>query len=118
MTDKFDYKEYARQMRENSVVENGIVNVSKELWYQIADIIDDNGNLINRQKSEIERLKEENNRFADIGKMYSEIRAEAIKDFAERLLSCYKDFDETNEIIYFENLTKAIQDTLKEMVGE
>lgn len=34
--------------------------------------------LINRQKAEIDR-------FADIGKMYSEVRAEAIKDFAERL---------------------------------
>ena len=34
--------------------------------------------LINRQKAEIEW-------FADIGKMYSEIRAEAIKEFAERL---------------------------------
>ena len=34
--------------------------------------------LINRQKAEIER-------FADIGKMYSEIKAEAIKEFAERV---------------------------------
>lgn len=34
--------------------------------------------LINRQKAEIDR-------FADIGKMYSEVRAEAIKEFAERL---------------------------------
>lgn len=55
--------------------------------------------LINRQKaeiyelqhkilncnSEIERLKEENHHFADLGKMYSEIKAEAIKEFAERL---------------------------------
>ena len=41
--------------------------------------------LINRQQAEIERLQTEDNQFADIGKMYSEIRAEAIKEFVERL---------------------------------
>ena len=40
---------------------------------------------INRLKAEKERLQKENAQFADIGKMYSEIRAEAIKEFAERL---------------------------------
>lgn len=34
--------------------------------------------LVNRQKAEIER-------YADIGKMYSEVRAEAIREFADRL---------------------------------
>lgn len=43
--------------------------------------------LINRQKAEIERLNEENKRFADIGKMYSEIKSEAIKEFAEKVLN-------------------------------
>ena len=42
-------------------------------------------NLINRQQAEIERLKKENHRFADIGKMYSEIKSETCKEFAERL---------------------------------
>ncbi len=32
--------------------------------------------LINRQRAEIERLEKENHRFADIGKMYSEVHAE------------------------------------------
>ena len=41
--------------------------------------------LINRQKSEIERLTRENQSFADIGKLYSEIKFETIKEFAERL---------------------------------
>ena len=40
-------------------------------------------NLINRQKAEIERLQKESNQFADIGKMHSEIKADAIKEFAE-----------------------------------
>lgn len=41
--------------------------------------------LINRQKAEIERLKETIDSFADIGKLYSEIKAEAVKEFAKRL---------------------------------
>lgn len=41
--------------------------------------------LINRQQAEIEKLQKENERFADIGKMYSEVRAEVIKEFANRL---------------------------------
>lgn len=36
-----DYKEYTKQMRENSIVVNGIIQVTEELWLQIADIIDD-----------------------------------------------------------------------------
>ena len=38
---EFDYKEYARQMRENAVRDNnGIVLCSPELWEQIASIIE------------------------------------------------------------------------------
>lgn len=56
--------------------------------------------LINRQKAEIERLQKENNQLADIGKMYSEIKTEAIKEFAERVKSrliavTYMNFDDT-----------------------
>lgn len=35
-----DYKEYAKQMRENNIAVNGIIQVTEELWLQIADIID------------------------------------------------------------------------------
>ena len=41
--------------------------------------------IIKKQKAEIKRLKKEQQQFADIGKMYSEVRAEAVKEFAERL---------------------------------
>lgn len=38
---EFDYKEYARQLRENAVRDNnGIVLCSPELWEQIASIIE------------------------------------------------------------------------------
>lgn len=46
----------------------------------------DAADLIKRQQAEIERLETENNRFADIGKMYSEIKAEAIKEFANETI--------------------------------
>ena len=39
--------------------------------------------LINRQQAEIERLQEKQDLFADIGKMYSEIKADAVKEFAD-----------------------------------
>ena len=37
--------------------------------------------LIKRQKAEIEKLQKENKQFADIGKMYSEIKVETVKKF-------------------------------------
>ena len=42
-------------------------------------------NLINRQKAEIERLQSIADSFTDIGKLYSEIKAEAYKEFAEEV---------------------------------
>ena len=42
--------------------------------------------LINRLQAENERLKKVNDSFTDIGKMYSELKAEAIKDYKERLI--------------------------------
>ena len=47
--------------------------------------------LIKRQQAEIERLQKENNQFANIGKMYSEIKAEAVKVFAERVVEQLKE---------------------------
>ena len=41
--------------------------------------------IINRQKAEIEKLEKENESFSCLGMLYSEIKAEARKEFAERL---------------------------------
>lgn len=41
---EFDYKEYARQMRENCIKDyNGNIICSAELWEQIASIIESIG---------------------------------------------------------------------------
>lgn len=38
---EFDFKEYARQMRENAVKESdGVIRCSPELWEQIASIVE------------------------------------------------------------------------------
>ena len=80
--------------------------------------------LINRQKAEIERLEEaigqreaDIEMFTDIGKMYSELKAEAIKEFAERLK------DETFKINYCGSVYNVVDiddivNLVKEMVGE
>ena len=57
-----DSKEYARQMRENAYVENGIIKVSEELWLQIADMIDNHAQVqtINNNDSEFIKFLWEN----------------------------------------------------------
>ena len=91
--------------------------------------------LINRQKAEIENLKEKNSNltsgltslqndltsaratidsFTDIGKLYSEIKAEAYKEFAEKLKqNAYH--NDANEYIVFDI---EVDNLLKELVGE
>lgn len=80
---------------------------------------------IKEQQAEIERLKKENHRFADIGKMYSEIRAEAYKEFAEQVNqiiceNCYPDFDAKGKPVNVFNAVngyKAIDNLFKKEMG-
>ena len=63
---------------------------------------------IKRLKAEVEQLQKENHLFADIGKMYSEVKAEAVKEFAERL----------KQVLYndeFMLIRSIIDNLLKEM---
>ncbi len=53
----------------------------------------------------------------EVIKSQDQIKAEAYKEFAERLKSEYADFDKKYEVILPENLNKAIDDLLKEKVG-
>lgn len=48
-------------------------------------IAKDTLDLINRQKTEIERLQKENHQFACMGKFYSEIKSDVAKEFADRV---------------------------------
>lgn len=84
-------------------------------------------NVIDNQLAEIEKLKKEQERFADIGKMYSEIRAEAIKEFAEK----FGEFVLENHYMLTNNkcggkgyglfttdIDTAVKATIRKMVGE
>ena len=87
--------------------------------------LDDTLNLINRQKAEIARLKATVDSFTDIGKLYSEIKAEAIKEFAERLKKelslCKKEcrkFLDNDGAFAIDKARKKVDILVKEMVGE
>jgi hypothetical protein len=85
------------------------------------DAINNALDLINRQQAEIERLQKVNDSFTDIGKMYSEIKAEAIKEFAERLKNIYikdKRYDRPNAHTLIDWLFANIDNLVKEMVGD
>ena len=83
--------------------------------------------LINRQKAEIERLEEEKEElrasiemFTEIGKMYSELKADAIKEFAERLKDYYikdKRYKRPHASTMIIFLFDLIDKLVKEMVG-
>lgn len=74
-------------------------------------------NLINRQKAEIEKLEKRNiKNCRNWQSKYNSLRAEAIKEFAER----YKALLET-ELAWCEcvdDITKPLDNLVKEMVGD
>ena len=80
-------------------------------------ILDNYQNSINeviQLRAEIERLQKENESFSCLGKMYSEIKAEAIKEFAER-------FEEELGEDFFNHypyVLAALDILVQEMVGD
>ena len=82
--------------------------------------------LINRQKSEIERLQKEVNlvsiQFQDLQERTNEVKAEAYKEFAEKLkrhIDVGHLISPSEDICFSEVLVVKIVDrVLKEMVGE
>lgn len=63
------------------------LNLYRNLYYKDGNATERGvvANAINALLTEYNRQKEEIDRFADIGKMYSEVRSDAIREFAERL---------------------------------
>lgn len=88
-----------------------------------ASIAENALDLINRQKSEIEELKNYIHRCKS-GKEYwvkclLEKPHEAINEFAEKLKKkCYEDFEESDEMLAPYVTEDNIDEVLKEMVGE
>ena len=72
---------------------------------------------IKRLKAEVEQLQKENHLFADIGKMYSEVKAETAKEIMERLID--KAWDADTRCGYVQVVDVGdIEDVCGEMVGE
>lgn len=125
-----DGKEYAKQMRENAVIDNnGNIIVSEKLWQQIADVIEE-------QQAEIKCLQSENIMVVDISLDETEIRerlekiktqkticidniesirAEAIKDFADRLKANRPRLNTGEQVFYIR--PEEVDNLVKEMVG-
>lgn len=124
-----DGKEYAKQMRENAVIDdNGNILVSGELWQQIA-------NIIVKQQAEIDKLNPARIMTVDIKLDETEIReqfekiktqkiicidntesirAEGIKEFTERLKE-KTDVWEDEENYFKYVTTDDIENLVKEM---
>ena len=85
--------------------------------YCVQDLLQQSLDLINRQKAEIERLQKEQDHFADIGKMYSEIKAEAVKEVIERLKPWYK-FLCVDRGDWYDQLEAFEHNLVKEMAGD
>ena len=72
-----------------------------------------------QKQAEAEKLKAEQQNHKDfllpIMEAREDIKAEAIKEFADRLKDGYSDFDERYEVILYDNLVCAIDDLVDEM---
>lgn len=53
-----DHKEYARQMRTNAVIIDGVVQVSQELWELIASIIESSEEVVRCKDCRYARINE------------------------------------------------------------
>jgi predicted nuclease with TOPRIM domain len=68
------------------------------------------------------RLRKEQHQFEDLGKMYSEIRAEAIKEFAEKLRREFPiepmGYSGIGSMYSADGIRSKVNSLVKEMVGE
>lgn len=81
------------------------------LFFDMAQTCRDATGVISSLTAEIERLKKENNQFADIGKMYSEIRLDERKKFAQLIkLEFYREFDELIPSIMSDRIDELVKE--------
>lgn len=76
--------------------------------------------LINRQKAEIEELKSARRSALKVFQLHTEIRAEAIKEFAERLKESFPQGDRNNKCpsLYWDDYCYIIDSLAEEMTEE
>jgi hypothetical protein len=110
---EFDYKEYARQMRENCYKnENGNIICSAELWEHIASIIESTADVV--PKSEVEKWKQKAEELSEVLSdtiriRYSEAKVEVAREIFEEIE------DVLNNIGYFDEIDfKALKNKYTE----
>lgn len=89
------------------------INRQKAEIEALKETIREHAEMLTERNAQIKMLQKENEAFAPLGKMYSEIKSEAIKEFAERLIELG-----TQEGAYEYVSVYDIDTLVKEMVGE
>ena len=125
MTDKKFTDEEIIKVLENYIKENEFEYFHSDMMGEYP-LIRKSLDLINRQKSEIERLQKEVNivsiQFQDLQERTNEVKAEAYKEFAEKLKEKIGDCHIVSDGEYcgFDcgDIHRCIDNLLKEMVGE
>lgn len=84
-----------------------------KIYIELLKTSSERADIISSLKAENERLKKENHWFADIGKLYSEIKAEAYKECIDKIQNQIKN----NSVISAEWLREYLDNLLK-MDGE
>jgi hypothetical protein len=123
MINTIDFEKYVEALNNILGADNAYFQGDKDV-----DAIVELINIVKSQKAEIERLeirlKKERRQFEALSKMYSEIRAEAIKEFAEKVKNKLWDLptmsDEEGEYDYvcMESLEDYIDNLIKEKIGK
>ena len=93
-----------------------------EIIKTFAEATKDALDLIERQQSEIERLKLQlavkNKKIEIICGIVGAIKKQSIEKFAEKLKAEYEGYDETYHQIFYSSLVKAIDKIADEMTGK
>lgn len=111
-------------MSDKKMTETEIMNALKECEGCHLTVIEESHRKQNGElRKEVERLTKENHHFADIGKFYSEIkaeaRAEAIKEFAERAKIYKRTFYEDSlDANYYEGTAAVTIDKIDQIAKE
>lgn len=110
------YEEYMSEINSMNIKE-ALANAEKCLEaFEVRDIIKQQQETIDRQQAEIERLNEFKKTVLKMKRcigVKKEVEAEAVKEFAERLISVSHPYGDTQMVFELQ-----IRNLVKEMVGE
>lgn len=92
------------------------INRQKAEIEALKETIREHAEMLTERNAQIKMLQKENEAFAPLGKMYSEIKSEAIKEFIKRFEKNIKNVQFTLGQTW--EIQSALKQTKEEMVGE